>query len=71
MKKEMLKRVFVMEDGKNKVTLADPNRHMTPDQVLQFYSNTYPQLTNSAVHGPQYKGDTITYQFKTTVGTKG
>lgn len=71
MKKEILKRVFVMEDGKNKVTLADPNRNMTPDQVLQFYSNTYPQLTNSAVHGPEYKGDTVSYMFKTTVGTKG
>ena len=44
---------------------------MSPDQVMTFYSNTYPELTTSAVHGPTYDNDKVVYRFNTTVGTKG
>ena len=53
------------------ITLADPNPDMTPEQVMGFYSNQYPELTTSNVHGPVIEGEEAVYTFKTTVGTKG
>jgi len=52
-------------------TLVDPGQEMSPDDVMQFYSATYPELTTSNVHGPKIEGDVAVYEFKTTVGTKG
>lgn len=69
MDKIKLVRKFYIES--KKTTLADPDQNMTPDQVMQFYSNTYPELVTSSVHGPKYEGDSIVFTFKTTVGTKG
>ena len=71
LKKEELKRSFVIDTKAGKVTLPDPDRNMTPDQVMQFYSVTYPELVTSNCTGPVYEGDTIKYTFKSTVGTKG
>jgi len=51
--------------------LEDPGKGMTPDEVMQFYSATYPELTTSNVHGPKIDGNKAVYEFKTTVGTKG
>lgn len=62
-----MKRVFVY--GKRE--LEDPNKSMTPEEVMQFYSGLYPELTTSNVHGPKIEGDKAKYEFKTTIGTKG
>lgn len=62
-----LKRVF--KHGTRR--LADPDPAMTPEEVMSFYAGTYPELTTSNVHGPSVEGDTATYEFKTTIGTKG
>jgi len=62
-----LKRVFIH----GKIKLADPNTSLSPDDVMSFYANTYPELTTSSVHGPTIVGDKAEYSFKTTVGTKG
>lgn len=51
--------------------LVDPGQEMSPEEVMQFYSATYPELTTSNVHGPNIQGDVAVYEFKTTVGTKG
>ncbi len=51
--------------------LDDPDPNMTPEEVMQFYAGTYPELTTSNVHGPKMEGETAVYEFKTTVGTKG
>lgn len=53
------------------ITLTDPDSSMAPEEVMQFYTNTYPELTTSNVHGPEVNGDKAVYKFKTTVGTKG
>lgn len=53
------------------VTLADPNPNFSPEEVMNFYSNQYSELTTSNVHGPIIEGDAAVYSFKTTVGTKG
>lgn len=62
-----LKRVFKYGNR----TLDDPNKNMTPDEVMAFYAGTYPELTTSNVHGPRIEGSKAIYEFKTTVGTKG
>ena len=51
--------------------LSDPNPDMTPEEVMNFYSNQFPELTTSNVHGPSIDGEKAVYEFKTTVGTKG
>ena len=53
------------------ITLTDPDPSMAPEEGMQFYTNTYPELTTSNVHGPEVNGDKAVYKFKTTVGTKG
>lgn len=62
-----MKRVFKYGNR----TLEDPGANMSPEEVIQFYSATYPELTTSNVHGPKVEGDQAVYEFKTTVGTKG
>lgn len=61
------KRVFKLKDR----VLPDPDTTMTPDEVMAFYSNQYPELTTSNVFGPTIENDNAVYEFKTTVGTKG
>lgn len=61
------KRVFKMKER----VLADPDPSMSPDEVMAFYSNQYPELTTSNVFGPKIENDNAVYEFKTTVGTKG
>lgn len=62
-----LKRVFVLD----KQDLADPNPDFNVDEVMGFYSVKYPELTTATVSGPEIEGDTATYTFKSTIGTKG
>ena len=53
------------------IELADPSSSLSPDDVLGFYSNTYPELTTANVIGPKIEGSRAVYEFKTVVGTKG
>ncbi|NDV81358.1 PRTRC system protein C [Bacteroides sp. 51] len=62
-----LERVFKHKDK----TLSDPDAQMIPDEVMSFYSNTYPELTTSNLHGPKIEEDKAIYEFKSVVGTKG
>ena len=62
-----MKRVFKFGNRE----LEDPDKNMTPDEVMQFYAGTYPELTTSNVHGPKVEDEVALYEFKTTVGTKG
>ena len=66
-----LERVFTFKNGSAEITLHDPNPAMQPDEVMDFYSNSYPELTTATVHGPEIKKDKVVYHFKTTIGTKG
>ncbi|MBL7942469.1 MAG: PRTRC system protein C [Flavobacteriales bacterium] len=66
-----LKRSFEFEVDGKELKLPDPNPRMTPDEVMSFYSNTYPELTTATVAGPEVKADKAVYEFKTTIGTKG
>ena len=62
-----LKRVFKHGD----IILEDPNSSISKDDVLDFYSNQYPELTNAHVTGPTVIDDKLQYEFSTSVGTKG
>ncbi len=66
-----IKRVFTFKKGTATITLDDPNPSDSPEMVMGFYSNTYPELTTATVHGPTMKADAAVYEFKTTIGTKG
>lgn len=71
LKKSALKRVFILSSKGQEVKLADPNPDMSPDEVMVFYSNTYPELVTSTCQGPSFKEDRMLFHFKTTVGSKG
>jgi PRTRC genetic system protein C len=62
-----LKRVF-RYDGQE---LADPIATLTPAQVLDFYSTSFPELINAEVEGPNELDGKIVYTFKRSTGTKG
>ena len=51
--------------------LPDPDTTMTPEQVKTVYSAAYPELTNAELTGPTVNGDTLEYEFRKAVGTKG
>ena len=55
-----LQRVFKIRKGS-----------LSPNEVMDFYSMTYPELTTASVHGPECEDDSVVYRFKTTIGTKG
>lgn len=43
----------------------------TPDEVRKTYAAAMPALTNASIVGPKRQGDTETYEFKVSAGTKG
>jgi PRTRC genetic system protein C len=53
------------------VTLPDPGAQMSPEEVRDFYSASYPELATATVEGPETKGDQLVYSFRKAVGTKG
>ncbi len=66
-----MQRSFTFKKGTETITLSDPNPSDTPEAVMSYYSNMYPELTTASVHGPEIKEDKAVYEFKTTIGTKG
>lgn len=66
-----LKRVFKMKKDNSVLTLNDPDTNMSLNEVMDFYSMTYPELTTATVHGPELDEDMAVYEFKTTIGVKG
>ena len=66
-----LKRVFKMKKDNAVLRLNDPDVNMSLNEVMDFYSMTYPELTTATVHGPELDEDMAIYEFKTTIGVKG
>ena len=62
-----LKRVFKFNDDE----LADSNPNLTPTEVMELYSNTYPELNNGTISGPVIEDDKQVFTFKTQLGSKG
>lgn len=66
-----LERVFLFNDNGQQISLADPDSNLSPEAVLNFYSNTYPILTTAQIQGPKIQDDAVQYRFVSTIGTKG
>lgn len=64
-------RVFKFKKNGTTVTLADPDPSLTAEEVLQAYSNQYPELTTATLEEPKVEDKTTVFNIKTTVGTKG
>ena len=62
-----LEREFTFKGNKR----PDPDPAMSADNVLSFYSATYPELTTSNVIGHKIENDKLIYEFKPVIGTKG
>lgn len=55
----------------NGIALPDPGPELSPEQVRDVYSATYPEITTASIEGPEQKGDRLVYTFRRAVGTKG
>lgn len=66
-----LTRVFKFKkDGKD-ICVNDPNPEFTVEEVMKFYSGTYPELTNGFVEGPTVEKDQAVYSMTTKAGKLG
>ena len=65
--KKTVKRVFKF----NGRTYPDPNPRLSPELVKSQLAVADPQLASAVIEGPTYDGDTATYTFTRSVGTKG
>jgi hypothetical protein len=43
-------RVFIIQDKSRSIELADPERSLSPQAVLNFYANSFPLLTMFVVN---------------------
>ena len=55
----------------NGIILPDPGSELSPEQVRDVYSATYPEITTASIEGPEQKGERLIYTFRRAVGTKG
>lgn len=65
-----IERKFIFESNGSEIELPDVHPDFSADDVMSFYSGSYPELTTSTVSGPEIIDDKAVYKFKTTVGTK-
>lgn len=63
------KRAFQLNDLK----LPDPDPSMPLDDVLELYSNQYPELTNATMEEPEINGEgtEAIYRIKVNTGKNG
>ena len=66
-----LERIFLLKQNGQDIKLTDPSTAFSPEQVMNFYSGTYPILTTAKLEGPEIVKDKMQYRFSTTIGTKG
>jgi len=66
-----LPRTFLFKDKGMDISLSDPEPKLSPQAVLNFYANTYPELVTAKIDGPVIADDQVQYQFVSTIGTKG
>lgn len=67
----LLERVFIFKDNDMEISLADPDSRLSPEDVLNFYSNTYDILVTAKVTGGRINNDKLEYRFESVLGTKG
>lgn len=55
----------------NCAKLTDPSAVFTLAQVRDFYANTYPEIVNAEIEGPEIVAGMNVFTFRRAVGTKG
>ena len=43
----------------NGIALPDPGCELSPEQVRDVYSATYPEITTASIEGPEQKGERL------------
>jgi PRTRC genetic system protein C len=66
-----LEREFRFKQNGQEINLPDPDPGRSPEQVLQFYTYQYPELTTAKITNTEYEGNKIVYEVSTTFGVKG
>ncbi|MEP2668895.1 MAG: PRTRC system protein C [Cyclobacteriaceae bacterium] len=67
-----IERSFVLvKSDEEQIPLHDFNPDLSPNDILNFYSGTYPLLTSATIEGPEVIGNKAEYRFLTKIGTKG
>jgi PRTRC genetic system protein C len=67
MKIQILGRDFVYRG----ISLEDPDPKLSIEEIRSFYANQFPELTTTAITGPETVGDRLRYRFERAIGTKG
>lgn len=62
---------LIREFRYNGARLADPSPEFSLQQVRDFYGNTYPEIVNAEIEGPEVMANRNIYTFRRAVGTKG
>ncbi|MDN7540218.1 PRTRC system protein C [Burkholderia cenocepacia] len=62
---------LIREFRYNGARLTDPSPAFSLHQVRDFYGNTYPEIVNAEIEGPEVIGNRNVYTFRRAVGTKG
>lgn len=68
---EALPRKFSVKVEGKEIDLPDIGEDKTPQEVIKFYSDIYPELLNVAMDGPKIENNVAVYTSKPTMGTKG
>lgn len=67
-----MKRIFTIKVNGQLIELPDPNEELSSKEVMDIYSNTYPQLLNGYVEEKGIRNENeMVYEFLTISGTKG
>jgi len=51
--------------------IEDFNPALTPEEIKEHLSGSYPQLTNAKILNKGIQDDKILFEFQTIIGTKG
>ena len=69
---ENLKRKFTAEINGKDMDLPDIGEDKSPEEVIKFYANIYPELLNTNIDGPNIGKDNVAvYSTKAKMGGKG
>ena len=67
MKVQVLQREFVY----NGIKLPDPGAQLSTEQVRDIHAIAYPELSTSAIEGPEMLAGKAVYRFVRAIGAKG
>lgn len=68
---EALPRKFSVKIEGKDIDLPDIGEDKTPQEVIKFYADIYPELLNVAMDGPKVDKGVAVYTSKPTMGVKG